>query len=325
MDTTPIETVAERLAWLLKSWTSIEWRVRLDYRNLDRTTSTTTKLFDAYEQVDHYVETATGQRLYEEQLRPTDPASGSTTVNYSDGKRSANLYRRPDQQPDEGQVRITRSFGIESKGSSHRPSPFNTFYFGAQSLDKAIRKAVPLGEGAQAGRPCDLFLLQKDNGGESVVYFLDRETSVPLKVVHYKTEADRQADRVEFEWSGTAIERREGYPIVPTSELTHYRHDASGAKVALYRLQYRVEDFRINQTYEAATFWPEITPRMNVLDLVSRKATFPKRSESSKSITQEAGTHLIPEERSFPQTAIFVGLGLVLIAVAGWLRWRRSS
>lgn len=325
MDTTPIETVADRLAWLLKSWTAIEWRVRKDYRNLSLTDSGGSRLFDAYEEIDYYVETATGLRLYQEELHPTDSAAGSTSVNYYDGKRCATLYRKADQGPDEGQVRITRSFGIESSGGSHRPTPFDTFYFGLRPLDKAIREAVALGEGVQAGRPCDLFLLRKAQDGASVVYFLDRETSIPLKVVHYATEADRRADRVLFEWSGTALERRDGYPIVPTSDFVHYRHEPDGSKVALYRLRYRVEDFRLNQSYDVAVFRPEIKSRMTVLDLVNRKANFAKRSETSESITQQAGTRLIPEERSFPHETILLCLGAALIALAGRLWWRRRS
>ncbi|MFO0958892.1 MAG: hypothetical protein U0800_15930 [Isosphaeraceae bacterium] len=325
MDTTPIEIVADRLAWLLKSWSSIEWRVRLDYKNVNFTESGGAHLYSAYTEFGHYVETAAGLRLSEEELQLADSNTGSINRYYCDGKRCSHLYRKREQAPDEGQVRINRFFGNEETGHSHRPEPFQSFYFGLRSLDKAIREAESLGEGVHASRPCDLFLLRKETDGGSVVYFLDRETSVPLKVVHYATEADRQADRVLFEWSGKAIERREGYPIVPASELVHYRHEPNGSRVVLYHCHYNVEDFRLNQPQDPAQFWPVITPKMNVLDMVNRKAHFPKRSETSKQITQDAGSRLIPEERSIPQGAIFVGLGFAMIAVAGWLWWRRRA
>jgi hypothetical protein len=337
---TPPSTVAERLSWMMTSWKSVELRGRLEYtrggleesdapapRGVAPEVSSGQPLFDSYEQTIHYIETARGQRFYDETLVEVRPNADvrSQSIFYADGTRCASLFRRLGDRATRDQVQIKRHFALEASGKSYRPDPLNSLYVGTRPLHEAMAEATPLGTDRCLDRPCDVFLfsgVRQNSGKVDYVYHLDTSTSIPLKVVMYADEVARREERPTWVWSARTFEETGRLPLPRESETVAYQAVAPRPDAVAYRMRIHVEEMAFDREYASTLFWPEITEKTAVADFIKNKMTFPK---SPPATAVGTGVPLRAEEPGgFPTTRVGVGLGLLILAVAVLLWYRRA-
>lgn len=106
------------------------------------------------------------------------------------------------------QVVVNKHFSREDRiGETVRPRPLYYQWVGRKPLHEAIHDARYLGEVREEGRPCDAFLFLKAGytGRQDRVYFLDKQTSLPVKVVTYLDSEARAQDRPLTVWQPTEI------------------------------------------------------------------------------------------------------------------------
>jgi hypothetical protein len=313
------QTIADRLAWFMESWRSIEVKERRETTIPARGTTTT------YEH--SYAETTEGQRRYD--LSFEEPGDGRTvrSSRYSDGQRFA------DETAVDGraQVVIKPSFADESQiGQSRRGETLTNLYVGGEPLHKLLADATSLGSDRHLGRECDQFLLagvKWSRDTADVVYCLDRQTGWPLELRHYRNETDRQADRPRWTWTVESFERVEGeryWPMRSLSVMNRVTDDGESTPLATSEI--RVEEVRFDRPLPASLFWPSAEPGTTVWDKVEKKQwVVPGEKEPPKPVTPQTVASPALPPTDWTATASKVGLlaGLAIIAASIVLWWRR--
>lgn len=326
---TPIEVIVERLSRELASADSIRIVVRSDYRRdalVDP--AVTTSGYDSYREEIVYIQSESGLRRLESRLVPSDRSRERLSIDFLDGERAANLLRRGTTPPGEGQVTITRTFGTEQFGLSGHPTPLDTFYVGAMPLQEAVLNATRVGIDRHLDRECDVFLFRDvalRNPSMEDVCYLDRETSVPLKVVRYADDQARREDRPLVVWAAKSIDEVEGFHIPLSSERIRYQGDGSEPTAVSYRAQFEVQEVQFHESYDTSMFWPEISPRMTVFDHIREEATFPRDGTAAAASTSQGSSPPIRATDSvgLPFAPILIGLGGALLVAGLLVRWRR--
>ncbi|HEX8202983.1 MAG TPA: hypothetical protein VF590_21080 [Isosphaeraceae bacterium] len=335
----PAEAAAQRLSWEMESWKSIEIRTHQDFTNHDVGRDPQMDAAARFE--DHYIETATGQRLYESSARPAGGDARQSTY-YSDGTRCADLVDFDVNGARQHQMTIKRSFGSEAqRNTSFRPEPLNHLYIGTTPLPKALPKATHLGSDRHLDRDCDTFLFPGDRPGAApaaIVYCLDRETSIPLEVRYFGDERSREDDRPYAIWRAESLDQVEGHRIPLKSEILHYAQDQRGGTPATGQASHvsmthkiLVDELHFQRDYPAALFWPVVPPGTWVIDRIAQKdytTGLPRVSGPLPgSVRAGEGTPVRAEPPAgwtSTLSAVGLGLGLVLLIAGlmlGW--WRR--
>jgi hypothetical protein len=306
---------AERLSRILGAWKSIALKSIESFENPDAGSGE----YSAYEKKTHYIETAIGQRYLEQNIDPEGDSVAKLERYYSDASKSALLITEPGDPV--RYLTIKRAFGSEDGGVTMRPAPLAYLYFGLEPLSEAIGRAKHLGERTAAGRPCDLFVLQ---GRYTQVYWLDKETSAPLRYQMYTSEENRALDRPLADWEAGP---GNGVLGLPTSyRTTRYHSDQGDGTNVWYRIDGKVESITLDETYTESTFWPEITPETAVNDLVGEQiipASLPPAEATSTTAADPIRAVPRPDPAS-TLTRALLPLGVVLLialVVARW--WRR--
>lgn len=324
----PATNASERLAWTMGSWRSIDLQLHVDYalnKAVDDQSKATTKM------VERYIETATGQRMFEQRMTLAN-GQEMRSVYYADGGHCADLQRikLPDREFDA--VRIKREFSIEGAAGWHVcPEPLKYLYAGLRPLYEVLPEMQHLGEARHLGREGDLFLLAKTPSykGPEAVFLLDRATAAPLKVKLYRTEQDRLADRPHSVWSAESLDLVEGRHLPLNSEEVIYS-PAEPPEPRVVR-KIIVDSVRFDRDYPASTFRPAIGPETQVTDLIANKWT-PSKAPKSPARREETVAATSPPIRATPTkdwtpllpTAASL-LGLAIITIAGILWWRRRG
>lgn len=157
-----------------------------------------------------YLETDRGERCFDERvIIPNEPISHKCS--YCDGKRCANIIFSP-QEPDRQSV-VTIGHGFMNEpvfGFIDAPPPYRFYHVGLIPLHEAMATAERMGREQVAQRACDLFHFRDvgpPNMKQSLVYALDEETSVPLRIAAYSN-PDRVRDRMpNWVWEATTLDR----------------------------------------------------------------------------------------------------------------------
>jgi hypothetical protein len=318
---------AERLAREMDGWKSIEFRSHEELVNDDAANDP--HLFSSAKTLNHYVETASGRRLLEQQITPARGKEIRSTY-YCDGKRSADFM--PRKAGDEfDHVLIKPDFGIEASTGSHWcPEPLFSFYHGPRPLHQALATAEYLGVDTHLGRECESFLIRgwKSAPASQTVYSLDRTKAIPLRVRYYHNEADRVADRPYSTWNALAVEEIEGHLMAVRSEQIQ----GNPARPSL-RQTIVVDEIHFHRDYPESTFWPKIGAETNVTDGIRKTVTHARSSKPTPSQADGAGSGLSPiravESEGWgamiPGASLAMGAALLLAGAALWLRRRAAG
>jgi hypothetical protein len=283
----PTEIAAERLSWMMTSWKSMEIIIEEHYVN----DPSLQPQYIAYRTTNRYIETATGSRAYTEILtldQTTSPELTGTSKligRYTDGKRSAKLDAPDVNNPTKGQLIIRRAFGSEANGTIDAPMPLSLFYIGLTPLHKAIVKAEHLETNRHLDRDCDLFLFRDVPFGPNrfdYVYWLDHETSIPLKVCNYRSQAMREAGFPLMTWAAESVEKIGGRWF-PVKSNVHYEHgEEPTPRQSLGSGRLDVKLLAFDKTYDKAEFWPKIGEETIVFDETTDRIKAPPKPAATK-------------------------------------------
>jgi hypothetical protein len=321
----PAEVAAQRLSWEMESWKSIELRSHEDFVNSE---DHDPSQFSGYHCKYHYIETAAGERMFEERLVPQGSKETFVSINYTDGKRSATLLRPEIDGVGKDQIDIKQAFATETDGRTYRPVPLRYYYVGLEPLPEVLSKAVHQGTRRHLDRDCDLFLfagVRSGQGTTDYVYWLDHASSIPLKVEFYEGEKARSENRPLAVWSAESFDKVEGRHLPLRSELVHL--GAAGPRIGDVEGRYQVvvDSVNFDREFPKSTFWPVITSDATVYDFVHNKVTSPKKPSAD---TQ--GTTASPPIRAvessdgvLSSSTLVMFIGVTILACGLLLWWRR--
>ena len=273
----PSVTVAKQLAWEMESRKSVELQVHFDIISPDFN-SQNPESFNAIEE--HYIETALGQRVCDvTHLRDGLPTKHYTY--YDQGSRCAEVAYSKDDLKAQQSVTIKRVYRTEDQmgDRAERPQPLQVLYVGREPLHKALTKAKSLGESRFLDRDCDVFLFEKVRwvSPQDHVYYLDRETSIPLKVKSFKDEASRQKQEPLWVWKAQSVDKVQGHAVPLKSELT----TPLAGTASPYVWKYEVKSVEFGKEYPESTFWPTIQPGVDVFGYLDLEAIQDPRSTAT--------------------------------------------
>jgi hypothetical protein len=164
-------------------------------------------------------------------------------------------------------------------------------------------------------------------GDQERVYFLDKETSLPVKVVAYLNSEARAQDRPLTVWQPTEIRQIQGYPVIWTSIQRDYTGD--GGTLAHTR-EYRVESVAFNRNHSREEFRVPVEPNALVIDTTTKEmvqqppAPVTSAQQSTQVMTPAPAIRAEPDRAWFDLAApLSAGTGLFLIAIGFWLSRRR--
>jgi hypothetical protein len=327
----PARAAAERLAWDMESRKSIEFTVRTHItKSSGKPMPGAAEPFQIYEE--HYIETAIGQRFSEFRgLR--DNVVVSRAAYYADGKRFAQVNfngRDPNLQ---NYVLVTRYFAQENT-SDHRdvPRPFLFLYVGREPLHKALPRADYQGTTEVIGRKCEGFLFEQVRWTrpQDQVFWLDAETSVPLKVEAFKGNDERERGAPVWTWVVESLEQFQGRHIPTKGTQTGF--DAKGEITSQSRRE--LISVHFDRDYPPETFWPKYDPSVAILDNATGKAqTAPGENKAAQQNAQNSVDANPPNTAKLPRAdpsldwtsyapAASLCLGVVVL-IAAFITWRR--
>lgn len=326
----PADSHAEKLEWLNASWSSIDLRLK---HMLHELVSKGGRV-QVFDQINiHYLETSSGRRFLDETyLNSSTGKEVYEEIHVFDGIRGTDWSRRLDPKSRE-QVVIHKHFYMEdSAPETKKPVPLYYQWVGRRPLHEAIRKAQYLGEAAHDGKKCDTFLFVKTGwtGRQDRVYYLDKTTSVPLKVVSYLDGGEREKGRPSSVWTATEIKIVQGYPFAWNSLEEDYTGEGGTLS---YKREYKVDSIVLNKVYDRKMFQVEIGPDALVIDTTrakSSKAAAPtqKNAPGTGQRTSTSVANPVRAEAPRPWSDIapgFCGALGVLLLVVSFILWRRRS
>ena len=264
------EIHAERLAWQLDSWRSLEVAC-VETISPNKPDSSAHAVFNEIESL--YIETGAGQRLLDCRYLKSG-SERSRAVHYFDGRRGADVLYRKDKPGQQDQATFHRHFYLEADwAQSSRPLPLSYYWVARRPIHKVLSNATHLGERKVMGRDCDVFLFRNAgwSGVQEQVYCLDNETSVPLEIDVFSNDADRIAGRPLTAWSAKEVTEFQGHPFV--RESTQKDYTGEGRALSFSR-EYHVKSMVYNREYPPSTFWPTLQANVVVFDTISNKAPY---------------------------------------------------
>jgi hypothetical protein len=334
---TPAEIAAKKLAWEFESRKSVELRVTVPVTSyvVDKTK---TETLDTYEE--HYIETAAGQRFCEFRGLLAGKLT-SRKQYYGDGTKFADVTFDPKNLDRQTNIIIKRQYHTEGRNDRKQiPPPLLFLYVGRTPLHEALPKGQHLGTAKVMGRECDKFLFPKVRWlvVQDQVFYLDRETSIPLKFEAFRNQESREQKKPVGEWVAESLDKIQGHFVPLKSTLTAKRADGTTLMV----WKYTVDSIEFNKEYPASTFWPTPRPGVTMFDTSTGKAkTVPGEKTADKQATTPARENTGLQSRSADATAtastqavppknwtatvsnVSLGLGCAVLLVGCLLWWRR--
>jgi hypothetical protein len=265
---------------------------------------------------DRFIATARGQKLYEGRTLSPGPEQ-TVWQEYSDGTRCASVTH--DRSPDgEHQKSITISNDFmreESGGYVMRPEPIRFHYVGLTPLYEAIPGAERTGRSRVAERDCNVFLFRAVPGARSsqdLVYHLDDQTSVPLKVEAFANEARRRADKPSWTWEALTLDEVQGFHVPFKSKRRGYIVSDESPSREKSITDYAIDSVRFNQSFPASTFWPTLEEGVFINDLIEKTSYY---NTPDKEAPKSEATIVVDRPAASPAPtsgASYVGAGVVL-------------
>lgn len=332
---TPNEIAAERLAWEMGAWNSIELRMRHDFTS-HKADPLDPPVFDRVEE--HYIETALGQRYYE--TLSIDSKSDQITfrlIRYGQEGRSVDVTYDRENTSKQYHALVKRAFANEDKSDRpEKPIPHVFYYVGRKPLYEVLPEAEYIGTDQVLGRDCEIFRISQVqwHTPQDLVYHLDKETSIPLKIESYRDEESRVERHPQWVWTADAIEQFDGHPVVVKS--TQLDYTAPGSELSFTRT-FQVQSISFNKDYPESMFWPDLQPGITVFDTITGK-TYPapgdprerqgdesaNRESVATTSTSSPLQALPPSHWTSAFSTLSLGLGIsVLLASLTLIWWRR--
>ena len=206
-----------------------------------------------------------------------------------------------------------------------RPIPILYLHVGRLPLHKALPRSTHLGSDTILKRECGIFLFKavRWNVPQDHVYYLDRETAIPLKVESFADEQTRSAGHPLWTWTADSLDKVQDHYITLNSTLVDYdkAHQPSSRWIN------RVVSASFNKEYPSSTFWPKLKPGLFVYDEIKAKSyTVP--GEVEKPMPPAATTSppleaVPPTDWTSSLSMISIALGCIVLVVGGTL-WRRN-
>ncbi|WP_169974202.1 hypothetical protein [Tautonia rosea] len=222
-----------------------------------------------------YIETRQGERYFDDQIialgRPV-----ARRASYCDGDRCINItYRREDVETQD-KVGISNDFMFDAEfGFRSAPDPIRYYHVGLTPLHEALPTAERLLDEQVIGRDCDVFHFEgvgRPGREQSLVYALDKETSVPLRVSAYNDPEFLDSGVPNWVWEAESLDRVGEHHYPKASKLSSYvirNADGERPKAELDVVTaIRAEEVVFDASYPASTFWPDIQPGIRVFDLI---------------------------------------------------------
>lgn len=286
------------------SWASIEMRVETNYpRSKPRSNNFSWMKVS-------YIERATGERYYEHISRSTD-GKMSRSEDYSDGKKFTSIsYDGPDNRVQK-QVTYPSSFGREADiGVRHCPYPLRIFRVGHEPLAEMLPKGKGLGPSTVLDRPCLRFEFggfEKGIGrSRVVVYHLDRETGVPLKIERIF------ADDRKIVWEALSLDKVQGRHFLLHSRLLNFDGEVQH--------EYNVIELKYDAKHDEKMFVPIISPRARVIGALA-----PGQDGALSAASSARGLGAAPGSGGLAEASSpSLGLGAVAVFAVFLARARRS-
>jgi hypothetical protein len=324
-----LDRIVENLTHELTSWKTLSIRVQKGNSRIEGKSAPST--------IEDYRETASGQRW----LQTLSLSSGDPKLIYSaicDGSKCwelGYLDGKLIQAVIEPTIPRERAYGF-----TVRPSPLSNLYVGLTPLNQAIRTAEQAGEETVIGRPCDGFRLsgvKRDKAVMDYVYYLDRETSIPLRIDVYRPDSPPGVTPQAGPWLGGRWEAETldtvGRYHVPlkSNQIAWKPPDASGNQEEMARLTVTVEAIEYDQPIDVAIFRPELGPGVSVIDTIA-KTSYETPPPANQAETKAATTTparppieaIPPGHWSSSASAVGIGLGICIL-LAGVLLWLRGA
>lgn len=255
-------------------------------------------------------------------------------VECSDGHRYAAVsFRARDGK--QRQITISKTSVAERMiGYVRQPEPFIYNYVGLIPLREAILKAEKVGEGEVIHRRCLKYYFREVPGRRSsdILYSLDAETSIPLKVEHFDNMERFHANSPVSTWEALTFDEVQGYHLVLNSLYKSFRDSEKSEPALQLTNDYHVESIKFDEAIPTSTFWPDFEPGVFVNDLIASTSYFntpdrkaPPRGQD-KAIVRSGETPIavVPTSDWTPWLSVGgVGLGLILLIVGISIRLKR--
>jgi hypothetical protein len=318
------EQAAKTLAWEFESRKSIETRTRTLIHNQDKNTGVSQD-FDTLSE--HYIETATGRRFYEFRALKGDEIV-QRSLHYGDGTKFADVDYRPDDPETQNAIFINRQFWMEGRNDRRQvPQPFLYLYVGREPLHEALPKATHLGQDKVIGRECEIFLFPQVRWAvtQDQVYYLDKATSIPLRVESYRDTSARERNEPISSWTARSLDEVQGHFVPLNSSQVSYNKE--GAEDLTW--DFKVESIEFNKDYPNSLFWPTVQPGTTVFDSIMNKMSeTPGQRKSDVKQSEKAIAQPIyadpPRDWTATASSVSLVLGAAVLLTGTVLWWRRG-
>lgn len=209
-----------------------------------------------------YIHTRDGERFFDEKSH-WPSGRWFHRAGYCDGVKCATILFDVDNPDTQSFVQIDNTFLDDMKFNIMSvPFPAQAFYVGSAPLAEALPTAEPMADGEVIRRTCDVFYFKqvgRADRKEQVVYHLDKETSVPLKVACYTSPDLLRIDRPLWMWEATSLDAVSGHHLPLTSRWTRFIvRDADKNKPPKINMtrDIHVDDVRFDEEVPKSVFWP---------------------------------------------------------------------
>jgi len=318
----PLELASKQLAREIDTRSSVDLQLKITIKSFTADLGNA-KSFDS--QDEHFIEMA-GKR-FDDVHSYSSGKLVDHSAKYGDGSKGAFLAFDPKDPERQTQAVVNPYYGRENRSDQmDRPDPIQLLFVGRQPLNKALANAKYLGTDKFLGRECHLFLFEKVrwNSLQDHVYYLDRATSIPLRVESFSDQAAREKQEPLWVWSAESLDQVENHYVPMKSTLTAFNN--GGPR---FSWTYRVQSVSFNKDYPASTFWPRFQPGVRLFDAISKKRTLvpglaPQESSAKEMVSASPPIQALPSgdwKESIP--GITLGLGLLLLLAGVLLSWRR--
>jgi len=248
------------------SFRSIQLKVDIDQENISINPGT----FTAHTT---YLQTDQGARFFDYKSDPGPTGHVSHRTHFCDGKKSASIDYKRGEPERQQQILISHSFGIERNfGFFDAPDPLRWFYVGLTPLAESLPKGERLADGIVIGRSCDVFHFKKvgSRGPQSLVYYLDKKTSVPLRVSAYADPDRIRKDKPNWTWEATSLDLVSGrsFPLSSTYKAFDVSMGPAGILESNPSItqKIQVKEVTFDAAIPASSFWPVVQEDVEILD-----------------------------------------------------------
>jgi Protein of unknown function (DUF1559) len=271
---------------------------------------------------------AAGRRFCDDHKLNSGKIVGHDT-HYSDGTRCADVRYQEKDLERQQYVTIKRQYYNENMGDRmERPGPLCFLYVGREPLQKALPKAQYQGTDKDIGRECDVFLFSQVRWSfpQDHVFYLDKETSIPLKVASYRDQSARDKDQPLWVWTAESLDKVHNHYVPLKSREISYTETREPS----YEWTFSVRSIDFNKDYADSVFWPTLEPGAGVLDTILSKGYEVPGGQKEPVVGSNISpgtTELIeaapPSDwTAFAPTAM-LALGCAILIAAGLAWWRR--